>query len=41
MVATRNPVSMAEALKSYPVGDGLDLPDFLRRTRRQPFPGGL
>ncbi len=32
IVATRNPVSMADALKNYPVGDGLDIPDFLRRT---------
>jgi hypothetical protein len=39
-VATRNPVSMADALKNYPIGDGLEIPDFLRRTRRQPFPSG-
>jgi hypothetical protein len=39
-VATRNPGSMPDALKNYPIGEGLDIPDFLRRTRCQPFPSG-
>ena len=32
VVATRNAVSIAGALKNYPIGEGLDIPDFLRRT---------
>jgi hypothetical protein len=39
-VAARKPVSMADALKNYPIDEGLDIPEFLRRTARA-VPSGL